>query len=323
LTVTERALDAARQINDGRSMSNGIANRVPLYVNIILHAVFAIMAFISVAPLLLLIAVSVTPEQVLLKDGYQFIPRELTLAAYEFLFKKPDVVVNGYMITIFVALTGTIGCLLVTVLYAYPISRMDFPFRNFFSMIIVITLLFNGGLTASYLINVSVLGLRDKIWALILPALGNAFYIIIARTFFRISVPPSLLESARIDGAGEFRILFRIVLPLSLPMLATIGLFALFGYWNDWFRALLYINDKTLYPLQFVMMRALLNMQEMQRQIAAGFMSADEMMTMLAQMPNETLRMAMAVVAIGPIVFAYPFFQRYFISGLTVGAVKG
>jgi putative aldouronate transport system permease protein len=200
---------------------------------------------------------------------------------------------------------------------------MDFPFRNFFSMLIIVTMLFSGGLTASYLINVSILGLRDKIWAMILPALGSPFYIIIARTFFRISVPPSLLESARIDGAGEFRILFRIVLPLSLPMLATIGLFALFGFWNDWFRALLYITNKQLFPLQFVMMRALMNLQELQRNIAAGTMSAEEMMTLLATMPSETLRMAMAVVAIGPIIFAYPFFQRYFISGLTIGAVKG
>ena len=303
--------------------TRGIANRVPWYVNALLHVAFAVMSVVSVAPLLLLIMVSFTPEQALLLDGYQFIPRELTVEAYRFLFQKPDVLIRAYAVTIFISIAGTLGSLLVTVLYAYPISRMDFPFRNFFSMLIIVTMLFSGGLTASYLINVSVLGLRDKIWALILPALGSPFYIIIARTFFRISIPPSLLESARIDGAGEFRILFRIVLPLSLPMLATIGLFALFGFWNDWFRALLYISNKQFYPLQFVMMRALLNLQELQRNIAAGTMSSEEMMTLLATMPSETLRMAMAIVAIGPIVLAYPFFQRYFISGLTVGAVKG
>ncbi|MCL2058820.1 MAG: carbohydrate ABC transporter permease [Oscillospiraceae bacterium] len=303
--------------------AKGIANRVPWYVNGVLHVVFASMAIVSVAPVLLLVMISFTPEQVLLLDGYQFFPRELTLEAYRFLFQKPDVLVNAYMVTIFISVVGTLGCLLVTVMYAYPISRMDFPFRNFFSMLIIVTMLFSGGLTASYLINATVLGLRDKIWAMILPALGSPFYIIIARTFFRISVPPSLLESARIDGAGEMRCLFRIVLPLSLPMLATIGLFALFGFWNDWFRALLYITNKQFYPLQFVMMRALMNLQELQRNIAAGTMSAEEMMTMLATMPSETLRMAMAVAAIGPIIFAYPFFQRYFISGLTIGAVKG
>ncbi|MDR3121793.1 MAG: carbohydrate ABC transporter permease [Clostridiales bacterium] len=316
---TESAASASlRRVN-----TNRILNRVPWYVNAALHLVFAAFSLACLAPLLLLIMVSVTPEQTLIRDGYQFFPRELTFEAYRFLFQKPDVIVRAYSVTLFVVILGTVGNLLVTVLYAYPISRMDFPFRNFFSMLVVITMLFSGGLTSSYLINVSVLHLRDSIWSLIVPAFGSAFYIIIARTFFRLSVPPSLIESARIDGAGEYRILFRIVLPLSLPMLATIGLFALFGYWNDWFRALLYISDKNLYPLQFVMMRALLNLQEMQRNIAAGTMTSEEMMTMLAKMPSETLRMAMAVVAIGPVVLAYPFFQRYFISGLTVGAVKG
>ena len=143
----------------------------------------------------------------------------------------------------------------------------------------------------------------------------------IARTYFRNSIPLSVLESARIDGAGEFRILFKIVLPLSLPMLATIGLFATFGFWNDWFRSLLYVDKKELYALQYVMMRALLNLQYLQQNLSN--MTSEEAMLMLSKMPTETLRMAMAVVSIGPIVLAYPFFQRYFISGLTVGAVKG
>jgi putative aldouronate transport system permease protein len=300
-----------------------IQNRVPLPVNILLLVLFGLFAAACVAPLLLLIMVSLTPEQVLIREGYQFIPKELTLEAYIFLFKKPDMIFRAYGVTLFVVAAGTLATLFVTVLYAYPISRLDFPFRNFFSMVVVVTMLFSGGLTASYLINISVLKLRDQIWALILPGIGSAFYIIIARTFFRLSIPPSLLESARIDGAGEYRILARIVMPLSLPMLATIGLFAMFGFWNDWFRALLYINDKNLFPLQYVMMRALRNLQELQRNLAAGLMSSEEAMEMLAKMPSETLRMAMAVASIGPIVMAYPFFQRYFISGLTVGAVKG
>ena len=303
-------------------LNKNIKNRVPWYVNIVLHVIFSLFALVCVAPLILLIMVSVTPEQVLIQDGYQFFPREFTFEAYHFLFQKPDLIIRAYGVTIFVVIIGTIASLLITVMYAYPLSRMDFPFRNFFSMVVVVTMLFSGGLTSSYLINVRVLGLRDTIWALILPALGSAFHIIIARTFFRLSIPPALIESAHIDGAGEIRILFRIVLPLSLPMLATIGLFSLFGYWNDWFRSLLYIDNKNLYPLQFVMMRALLNLQELQKNIMAGTMTSEEAMTMMAKMPSETLRMAMAVVSIGPIILAYPFFQRYFISGLTVGAVK-
>ncbi len=300
-----------------------IQNRVSWPVNLLLHLLFAAFAVACLAPLVLLVAISFTPETVLLQDGYQFFPREFTLDAYTFLFEKPEVILNAYAITFIVVILGTFSCLFITVTYAYPISRMDFPFRNFFSMFIVVTMLFSGGLTASYLINIRVLHLRDTIWALILPGVGSAFYIMIARTFFRLSIPASVLESARIDGAGEGRILLRIVLPLSLPMLATIGLFATFGFWNDWFRALLYINDKSLYPLQFVMSQALRNLQDLQQRMTQGTMTSEEAMEMLARMPSETLRMAMAVVSIGPIVLAYPFFQRYFISGLTVGAVKG
>ncbi len=306
-----------------KSKYKNIQNRVSWPMNLLINIVFILFAIACLAPLILLISVSLTPEKLLLQDGYQFFPRALTLDAYKFLFEKPQMILNAYGVTILIVVVGTVGCLLVTSLYAYPISRMDFPFRNFFSMVVVITMLFSGGLTASYYINVRVLHLRNTIWALILPGLGSAFYVMIARTFFRLSIPTEVLESARIDGAGETRILFKIVLPLSLPMLATIGLFTTFAYWNDWFRAMLYIDDKTLYPLQYVMSRALRDLQELQKNLTAGTMTSEEAMIRLASMPSETLRMAMAVVSIGPIVLAYPFFQRYFISGLTVGAVKG
>lgn len=304
-----------------KQVNHKLANRVSWPVEVILHLTFLAFAVACLAPLLLLIAVSLTPETVLLQDGYQFFPRELTLEAYAYLFRDPDLVFNAYGVTFFVVIVGTAACLLVTVLYAYPLSRADFPFKNFFATFIVITMLFNGGLTATYIVNVRFLHLRNTIWALILPGLGSAFYIMIARTFFRLSIPASVLESARIDGAGEWRILFRIVLPLSLPLLATVGLFATFSFWNDWFRSLLYVDKKELYALQYVMMRALLNLQYLQQNMSN--MTSEEAMLELAKLPSETLRMAMAVVSIGPIVLAYPFFQRYFISGLTVGAVKG
>ena len=298
-----------------------LANRVSPVTEVILHIVFILFSIACVAPLFLLIAVSLTPESTLLHDGYQFFPKELTLEAYRYLFKKPELVFNAYGVTLFVVVVGTVACLLVTVLYAYPLSRSDFPYKNFFATFIVITMLFSGGLTATYIVNVRLLHLRNTIWALILPGVSSAFYIMIARTFFRLSIPTAVLESARIDGAGEWRILFGIVLPLSLPMLATIGLFATFSYWNDWFRSLLYVDKKELYALQYVMMRALLNLQYLQQNMSN--MTSEEAMLEMAKLPSETLRMAMAVVSIGPIVLAYPFFQRYFISGLTVGAVKG
>ena len=298
-----------------------LANRVSWPVEVVLHLIFLAFSIACLAPLLLLIAVSLTPETVLLQDGYQFFPRELTLEAYEYLLKDPQLVFNAYGVTFFVVIVGTVACLLVTVLYAYPLSRADFPFKGFFATFIVITMLFNGGLTATYIVNVRYLHLRNTIWALILPGVSSAFYIMIARTFFKLSIPASVLESARIDGAGEWRILFKIVLPLSLPLLATVGLFATFSFWNDWFRSLLYVDKKELYALQYVMMRALLNLQYLQQNMSN--MTSEEAMLELAKLPSETLRMAMAVVSIGPIVLAYPFFQRYFISGLTVGAVKG
>lgn len=179
-----------------------LQNKVSLPVNILLHFIFGLFAFCCLAPLFLLIAVSLTPETVLLQDGYQFIPRELTLEAYKFLFETPELVINAYAVTLFVVVVGTVSCLLITTLYAYPLSRMDFPFHNFFAMFIVITMLFNGGLTATYIVNVRFLHLRNTIWALILPGLSSAFYIMIARTYFRNSIPLSVLESARIDGAG-------------------------------------------------------------------------------------------------------------------------
>lgn len=298
-----------------------LANHVSPFTQVLLHILFASFAIACLAPLVLLIAVSFTPETTLLQNGYQFFPKELTLEAYEFLFEKPDMVFNAYGVTLFVVFVGTVMCLMVTVLYAYPLSRADFPYKGFFATFIVITMLFSGGLTATYIVNVRLLHLRNTIWALILPGVSSAFYIMIARTYFRLSIPSSVLESARIDGAGEWRILFTIVLPLSLPMLATIGLFATFSFWNDWFRSMLYVDQKELYALQYVMMRALLNVQYLQQNLSN--MSAEEAMMELAKLPSETLRMAMAVVSIGPIVLAYPFFQRYFISGLTVGAVKG
>ena len=304
-----------------KTKNASIKNRVSPIANTILHILFIALSVTCVAPLLLLISVSFTTETALIRDGYQFIPREFTLQAYEFLFRAPEIIINAYSITLIVVIVGTASCLLITALYAYPISRMDFPFKGFFSMYIVVTLLFNGGLTATYITNVRILHLRNTLWALILPGLGSAFYIMLTRTFFRMSIPTSILESARIDGAGESRIFFQIVLPLSLPVLATVGLLATFSYWNDWFRNLLYTDRKELYSVQFVMMRALLNLQYLQQNMSQ--MSSEEAMLELAKLPSETLRMAMAVVAIGPIVIAYPFFQRYFISGLTVGAIKG
>ncbi|MGO4370582.1 carbohydrate ABC transporter permease [Paenibacillus sp. MCAF20] len=206
-------------------------------------------------------------------------------------------------------------------MYAYPISRTDFPQRKFFTFFIFLTMLFNGGLVPWYLVYVNMLGLRNNIWALVLPLLVSAFFVIIIRTFFQTTIPTAVLESAKIDGAGEMRIFFQIVLPLSLPVLATVALFSTLNYWNDWFLSLVFISDDKTLSIQYLMYKMLMNIQFLANNSTAAAQIAAAGGNV--QYPNETVRMAMAIVGIGPIVFAYPFFQKYFVKGLTVGAVKG
>jgi putative aldouronate transport system permease protein len=203
-------------------------------------------------------------------------------------------------------------------LFAYAISRRGFKYRNFFSFFAFFTMLFNGGLVPTYIVTTKLLGLQNSVWALILPLTVNAFYIMIMRTFFATMIPDAIIESGKIDGAGEFGIFLRLVIPLALPGLATIALFSTLGYWNDWFNALLYIEDPNLVPLQSMLMRIENSMQF----ILQNTNNPSLGMGVLQSMPQDTSRMAMVVLATGPIVLAYPFFQRYFIQGLTVGAVK-
>lgn len=218
----------------------------------------------------------------------------------------------------FVTVVGTIISLLFMSFYAYAVSRKSFKYRNFFAFFAFFTMLFNGGLVPTYIVVTQLMGLKDTVWALILPLAVNAFYIMILRTFYSTSVPDAIIESGKIDGAGEFRIFLKLVLPLSLPGLATIGLFSTLGYWNDWFNALLYIDNPNLVPLQSMLMRIETSMQFIMQNASNSSLSLEA----LRSLPQDTSRMAMVVLATLPIIFAYPFFQRYFISGLTIGAVK-
>ncbi|AZN39848.1 carbohydrate ABC transporter permease [Paenibacillus albus] len=296
-------------------------NEIASFPNFLINGFFCFYTILCVLPLLLVIAVSFSDENSVLVDGYKLWPEKFSTGAYDFLLSDWESIVRSYGVSILVTLGGTLIALITMALYAYPISRQDFPHRKVFSFIMFFTLLFNSGLVPFYLLYTQGLHLRDNLWVLMIPMFVQPFFVLLIRTFFTHSVPPALLESAKIDGAGEWRIFAQIVLPLSLPVLATVGLFCTLNYWNDWFLSLLFINDDTLYTIQFRMYQALLDITFLSANSTAY--SAILAQNPDYQLPTETVTMAMAVVGIGPIVFAYPFFQRFFIKGLTVGAIKG
>ncbi|SFB54598.1 putative aldouronate transport system permease protein [Cohnella sp. OV330] len=286
--------------------------------NIVFNLIAGIFAFLCVFPFVFVVIISFTEEKTLATDGYRIIPKAWSLDAYQYIFKTGDTLLRSYGVTILVTVIGTVVSLLLISLYAYAVSRRSFAYRRFFSLFAIFTMLFSGGMIPTYIVVTQLLGLKDSIWALILPLALNAFYIMILRTFYITGIPDAIIESGKIDGAGEFRIFSTIVLPLSLPGLATIGLFSTLGYWNDWFNALLYIDDPNKVPLQAMLMRIESSMQFIQQNSANGSISLE----VLQSMPQDTARMAMVVLATVPIIFAYPFFQRYFVQGLTVGGVK-
>ncbi|MFB6364098.1 carbohydrate ABC transporter permease [Paenibacillus elgii] len=286
--------------------------------NVIFNLIAGILAIACVFPFVFVTIISFTDEGTLARNGYRIIPEKWSLEAYRYVFKAGDQLLQSYGVTIAVTVIGTVLSMIMIALFSYAISRKSFKYRNFFSFFAFFTMLFNGGLVPTYIVVTQLLGLKDSIWGLILPLAVNAFYIMIMRTFFSTSVPDAIIESGKIDGAGEFGIFFRLVLPLSLPGLATIGLFSTLGYWNDWFNALLYIDKPSLVPLQSMLMRIETSMQFILQNTSNPSMGV----AVLQSLPQDTSRMAMVVLATGPIVFAYPFFQRYFIQGLTVGAVK-
>lgn len=286
--------------------------------NVVFNLIAGIFSFLCVFPFLFVMIISFTDEGALARNGYQIWPEKWSLEAYKYVFQTGDTLLRSYGVTIFVTVVGTLISLFIISLYAYAISRKGFRYRNFFAFFAFFTMLFNGGLVPTYIVATQLLGLKDSIWALILPLALNAFYIMILRTSYSTSVPDAIIESGKIDGASEFKIFYKLVLPLSLPGLATIGLFSTLGYWNDWFNALLYIDDPNLVPLQSMLMRIETSMQF----ILQNSQNSSLSMAALQSMPQDTSRMAMVVLATGPIILAYPFFQRYFIQGLTIGAVK-
>lgn len=286
---------------------------------IVLNIFFTAFSLACILPILLIVAISLTNEKTLTLQGYKFWPEKIDLTAYQYLFNHSQTLVKAYGISLTVTLIGTLLAVLLIALYAYPLYRKDFPFKKAFSFYLLITMLFSGGLVPFYLLYVNYLDLKDSLIALILPGLSNAFYIFIARTFFQQTVPEEMIESGKLDGASEWRIFFQLVLPISLPVLATVGLFTTLTYWNDWFNSMLFINDTDKYSLQYVMIQMIRQAEFFKNQLAGSGVA----LLVQESVPTESLRMAMVVVSIGPILFIYPFFQKYFTKGLTIGAIKG
>ncbi len=280
--------------------------------HLVVHGLLTLIGLACLVPMLLVIAVSFSDEQALIVQGYQLYPVGFTTHAYEYILKNPQQIINSYGVTALVTTVGTLFGLLISSLLAWPLARKDFRLRGVLSFYVFFTLLFNGGMVPFYILVTQYLGLKDNILALILPYLGTAWYVLILRTSFA-QLPTELLDAARIDGAGEWRIFFQMVLPLSKPVLATIGLFFILRYWNDWFLALLFIDTPKLYPLQYLLQVLMRNMSEL----------ASNPQTMGEPIPTQSARMAMAVLAFGPALFVFLMLQKYFVRGITIGGLKG
>ncbi|WP_413521462.1 carbohydrate ABC transporter permease [Brochothrix thermosphacta] len=286
--------------------------------DIFFNVFLALFALSCVFPFLFVIIISLTSENSLVTNGYSLWPSEWGLDGYRYLADLKEQLLQSLFVTVMVTVVGTLINTTFTSTYAYAISRPDFILRKFFTIACLITMLFSAGMVPNYIVMTSMLGLKDTIWALILPMAISPFNIIVMRTFFKRTVPDAIIESARIDGASELRIFGQIVLPLAVPGIATISLFAALGFWNDWFNALLYIQSDNLVPLQYLLMKIQANIEYMTQNA-----SMSTALSSGAQaIPKEATRMAMVVISTLPIALSYPFFQKYFVSGLTIGGVK-
>ncbi len=294
-------------------------NRVKPMTNRIYNVLFFLLAACSIFPVVFVFMISVSSEESIRRVGYSFIPIQFSSRAYEFLWNERNMIFDALFISVSVTVIGTLVGLILNTTMGYSLSRPNFRMKTFYTWVIFIPMLFSGGMVASYVVNANILGLRNTIWALILPLAGSSYNIVISKTFFKSTVPDSIIESAKIDGASQIRTYASIVMPISKPLLATIGIFMCFGYWNDWFQSSLYISNAKLVSLQALLNNMMRTLTYLANNPTAGL----SLVQYRNQMPSESVRMAIAIVIVIPIACAYPFFQKYFISGLTIGAVKG
>ncbi len=289
-------------------------------LNIIAYTFTGLLALMCLIPFLMVLSGSFSSEEAITANGFSLLPQDFSWEAYKTVFKEPIVVIRAYATTIGLTAIGTAIGLLVQTMTAYVLARKDFEWRNAFSFFFYFTTLFSGGLVPTYVLYTQTLGLRNNYLALLLPLLFSVYNLLVMKSYIT-SIPDSLVDAAKIDGCGEVRTLFQVVLPLIQPALATVGLFIALAYWNDWYNAMLYINDEKMYPLQYFLYQQVNNIEAYKKLISTNAVSSAVVSAL--SMPTQTLKMALTIVVTGPIILAFPMVQKYFVQGITIGAVKG
>ena len=304
-----------RATGDGLTRFNGLKP----FTNACFSLLFILLALMTCLPVVFVLMISLSSEASIALNGYSFWPSEFSLESYNYLWQSKDYIGRAFLNSIGITICGTTLGLVLTSTLGYTLSRPNYRLKGLYTLMILIPMFFGGGLLATYMVNTQIYGLKNTYLALILPGACSTFYVVIMRTFFQTTIPDSIIESGKIDGASQLRIFVQLVLPLALPVIATIGLFFTFNYWNAWYGAMLYLdsNHRELYPLQYVLISIENNISFMARN--EEYFSEEA----LAKLPTETMRMAIVMVVVIPIACSYPFFQRYFVGGLTIGAVKG
>ena len=285
--------------------------------NIFVHVFLIFLILCCVIPFWLLIASSLTSETTLIQNGYSLVPREFSLSAYKYLWTAKESIGRAYLMSVLISAVGVTGNVLMCILFAYPLSRRELPGRGVFSFLLFFTMLFNGGLVPTYLVYTNIVNVKDSFWGLVVPyLLFNPFMVIMMRTYFTSSIPGEVLEAAKIDGASEVRCLTSIVVPMSKPIIATVSLMTLIAYWNNWTNGIYFLTTRTdLYGIQNYL-NDVMNKATFLQNHSNGMINARDI-------PNVSVRMAIAVVAVIPLLVLYPFFQKYFVKGVTLGSVKG
>ena len=291
---------------------------------IALHAIAycftGLLALLCLVPFLMVLAGSFSSEEAITANGFSILPQDFSLEAYKTVFKEPMVVIRAYATTICLTAVGTLIGLLVQTMTAYVLSRKDFEWRNGFSFFFYFTTLFSGGLVPTYILYTQTLDLQDSYLALLLPLVFSVYNLLVMKSYIS-AIPDSLIDAAKIDGCGEVRSLFQVVLPLIKPALATVGLFIALAYWNDWYNAMLYIKSEERYPLQYFLYQQVNNIESYKKLISSNAVSSAVVSSL--SLPTQTLKMALTIVVTGPIILAFPIVQKYFVQGITIGAVKG
>ena len=281
--------------------------------------ILTVLVIVAMLPILLIVVASFSSETSLIRNGYSFWPESWSLDAYYYMVKQGVMIARAYGVSFFVTIVGTALSVFLTTMLAYPMSRKSFKYRNVLAFFVFFTMLFNGGIVPSYIKWTKFFHIKETIWALIIPNyLVTAFNVILVKNYYQNSIPDSLIEAAQLDGASELKIFFKVMLPLAVPTVATISLFTGICYWNDWTNGLYYINNEKLYSIQQLLMKIMNNIQALRSNSNAALLG-----TGAVELPGTSIRMAMAVIGILPIMIIYPFVQRYLVKGVVVGAVKG